>query len=134
MAQITTEADLDKAGDLMDDLEEKMEMTNEMGNMLAQPIGGDIMNDDEAEDALKQLEMDMADQLIISKEPEVNNNMNAAKKLPDAPQDPVQSLVVFLYADFMGCIHIFIAIECTENEEEEENVDEQLAELDAMLN
>eukprot|EP01083_Nonionella_stella_P279094 949388_1 len=57
------EADLDKADELMEDINEAMDQVNEMNEAMRQPLGH-VMDDDELEDELAELEELEADELL----------------------------------------------------------------------
>ena len=64
MRSTVKEADLDKADELMEDINETMDTVNEM-NMMSQPLG-DMIDDNELEAELAELEEIEADELLSS--------------------------------------------------------------------
>jgi len=113
MKSSVKEADLDKADELMDDINEAMDAVQEMNEAMSQPLG-QVMDDDELEAELAELEEMEADE-ILSDLPSAHVNkahaeMEEELDLPEAPSKKVAKQKV-----------------------EEENEDAELAELEAMM-
>merc|ERR1712244_33281 len=112
MKATVKEADLDKADELMEDINEVMDQVTEMNEAMSQPLG-QIMDDDELEAELAELEEIEADELLndmadapITGNVQQNNDIDL-----DMPSAPTKKI----------------------NKQQKEEEDE-LAELEAMMN
>ena len=85
------ESDLDKADELMEDINEAMDQVNEMNEAMSQPLG-QVMDDDELEAELAELEELEADELFsdlpisCATMQQANTDLNALNNLTDAPR------------------------------------------------
>merc|ERR1712154_47300 len=88
------ESDIDKADELMEDINEAMDQVNEMNEAMAQPLG-QVMDDDELEAELAELEEIEADELLNEMDDApINNkpqqNMDADYDLPSVPDSTIK--------------------------------------------
>eukprot|EP01083_Nonionella_stella_P151928 486268_1 len=99
MKTTVKESDLDKADELMEDINEAMDVVNEMNEAMSQPLG-QVMDDDELEAELAELEELEADELLndmaeapISNYNKQQSNMDSdpLATLPDAPNNAIKS-------------------------------------------
>merc|ERR1712176_654396 len=112
MKATVKEADLDKADELMEDINEVMDQVTEMNEAMSQPLG-QIMDDDELEDELAALEEMEADELLndLQEAPQQNNgnyDSNIENNLPSAPTGKIKP-------------------------KEQQDEEDELAELEAMM-
>eukprot|EP00127_Corallochytrium_limacisporum_P006399 Clim_evm7s226 gene=Clim_evmTU7s226 len=87
MKSVHGKMSIDKVDDTMDDIREQMDLANEISNAIAQPLGNDLLDDDELEAELEELQEETLDEELLATEP-----MTA---LPDVPTtEPVKQQVV----------------------------------------
>merc|ERR1712154_526536 len=108
MKATVKEADLDKADELMEDINEVMDQVTEMNEAMSQPLG-QIMDDDELEDELAALEELEADELLndLQEAPKQQNNYDQDLDMPSVPTGKIK-------------------------QKEQQDEDDELAELEAM--
>ena len=99
MKATVKESDLDKADELMEDLNENMDMINEMNEAMSQPIG-QMMDEDELEAELAELEELEADELLVDMQdaPQQNRPQSTfdANAMPDAPNNAISLVIPYL--------------------------------------
>jgi len=92
MKATVKETDLDKADELMEDMNEQMDMIQEMNEAMANPIG-QIIDDDELEAELNELEELEADNLLMDMQDAPQQNVPQstfdANVMPDAPNNAI---------------------------------------------
>jgi len=92
MKATVKETDLDKADELMEDMNEQMDMIQEMNEAMANPIG-QIIDDDELEAELNELEELEADNLLMDMQDAPQQNVPQstfdANVMPDAPNSAI---------------------------------------------
>merc|ERR1711971_513576 len=86
------ESDIDKADELMEDINDAMDAVDEMNEAMSQPLG-QVMDDDELEAELAELEELEADELLNDglADPPMQQQQKQADfdALPDAPSKPI---------------------------------------------
>jgi len=88
MKGIHKEMDIDNVEDTMDEIREQMDIANEISDAIAQPLGGEVYDDDELLDELEQLEQEGLDEQLLTA------NKTPAVSLPNAPtKAPVKTTV-----------------------------------------
>ncbi|CAH0550386.1 unnamed protein product [Brassicogethes aeneus] len=74
--------DVDQVHDMMDDIAEQQDLSNEISNAISNPVGfGDDMDEDELEKELEDLEQEDLENKLIE--------VPGAKDLPAVPEEPV---------------------------------------------
>merc|ERR1712154_139701 len=109
MKATVKEADLDKADELMEDINEVMDQVTWVNEAMSQPLG-QIMDDDELEDELAALEELEVDELLndLQEAPkQQNNNYDQDLHMPSVPTGKIK-------------------------QKEQQDEDDELAELEAM--
>jgi len=77
MKGIHNEMNIDQVDNTMEDIREQMDVANEISEAISQPIGGEIMDDDDLLAELEQLEQEGLDEQLLS--------VPTPQKLPNAP-------------------------------------------------
>jgi charged multivesicular body protein 4 len=82
MKTIHKDMNIDQVDDIMDDIREQMDIANEINDAISQPLGGEVLDEDELLGELESLEQESLDEQLLG--------LGAAKeplaKLPSAPQ------------------------------------------------
>lgn len=107
------EGDLDHADELLEDLNEQIDQVQEMNEVMAQPLG-QIMDDDELEAELAELEELEADELLndlpaSTYNAPVNVNHEVSLDLPSAPNNAINnnSFVCVCLVVCVLCVCVF---------------------------
>ena len=103
MKATVKETDLDKADELMEDMNEQMDMIQEMNEAMANPIGQPF-DEDELEAELNELEELEADNLLMDMQDAPTQNVAQstfdANVMPDAPNNAI-SLDIYTPSTFV---------------------------------
>jgi len=81
MKTIHKDMNIDQVDDIMDDIREQMDIANEINEAISQPLGGEVLDEDDLLSELEGLEQESLDEQLLglgTKEP--------LAKLPSAPQ------------------------------------------------
>jgi len=79
MKAIHRDMDVDKVDDTMEEIREQMDIANEISDAIAQPLGGEVFDDDELLNELEELEQTSLDEQLLGLD------TTPAQKLPSVP-------------------------------------------------
>eukprot|EP01118_Nematostelium_gracile_P016716 TRINITY_DN698_c0_g1_i1.p1 TRINITY_DN698_c0_g1~~TRINITY_DN698_c0_g1_i1.p1 ORF type:complete len:213 (+),score=87.85 TRINITY_DN698_c0_g1_i1:162-800(+) len=79
MKSIHRDMSIDQVDDTMDEIREQMDIANEINDAISQPLGGDIMDEDELLAELDDLEQESLDEQLL------NTGRTSVPVLPNAP-------------------------------------------------
>jgi charged multivesicular body protein 4 len=124
MKSAVKEADLDKADELMDDINDAMEQVHELNEAMSQPLGP-VMDEQELEAELAELEEIEADELLNEMPITNNKSKQQEKNTPIKSKEKKQPM-----------IDIDMPIppsKQVKSKKLEKNEEDELAELDQMM-
>jgi len=82
MKSIHKDMNIDQVDDIMDDIREQMDIANEINEAISQPLGGEILDEDELLGELEGLEQESLDEQLLG----LGATKEPLAKLPSAPQ------------------------------------------------
>jgi charged multivesicular body protein 7 len=83
--------DVDKVDDIMEDLREQMGKTEEVGNVLQEPLKDDAIGDAEVDEELEAMEREAQEKEEKRKQDEMAKRLDEAGKVPEHVTQPAQS-------------------------------------------
>lgn len=83
MKSIQKNMTIDDVDNTMDDIQEQMDIANEISDAIAQPLGGDVLDDDDLLAELEELEQTDLDEQLLGVEPAAHV---ATPAMPATPQ------------------------------------------------